>query len=125
MDHDLRWIRQTLASFGERDAGFRYPEEFRRRVVRYAQRRLKQTTTTALSKEVGVCWVTIRRWRDAQAKQEKPTGKLVAPQGMVPIRVTDVEDDLETSAVTVITPSNWRVEGLSLAQVIKLLERCA
>ena len=127
MDHELSWIRETLASFGERGPGFRYPAEFRRRVVRYAARRLVQTTTTAVTREVGLSGVTIKRWRDAPSRQEEETVSVErAAQAMVPVRITGMEPTVGAAgSVAVITPSGWRVEGLSLTEVIELLKRCA
>ena len=126
MDHDLRWIREQLAGFGERDAGFRYPEEFRRRVARYAERRLGQTTTTGISREVGIPWVTIRRWQGrlkSTAERRRPEA---TSRPMVPVHVTEAtgQGSLDkTKAIRVTTPQGWKIEGLSVDEVCRVVER--
>ncbi len=91
MDPDLMWIKKALVDFGERKPGFRYPEEFKRRVVRYGERRLKTTTTTTLAREVGLSWVTMKRWQEVTSTAKEPVRVEAAPQAMVPVRITGHE----------------------------------
>ena len=126
MDHDLRWIRGQIAGFGERGPGFRYPEEFRRRVARYAERRLQVTTTGTVAREVGIPWVTIRRWR-ARADDQATWQVERTPSSMVPVHVSDVVQatmmDTASEGLTVVTPKGWRIEGLTVDQACEVLGR--
>jgi transposase len=125
MDYDLRWIRKELEEFGERGPGFRYPEAFRKRVARYADRRLGKASASALAREIGIPWVTIRRWCLQQDTARKKEGTST-PTSMIPVRVTETKPIAETPSeggVSVVTPDGWRVEGLSVDEACQVLRR--
>ena len=126
MDHDLRWIREQLEGFGERKGGFRYPAEFRRRALRYMERRLKETTTSGVERELTIPWATLKRWKETSTTDDWSVEKVPGP--MVPVHVTgQVERNHadHSTGLSVQTPSGWRVEGLSFDQAVELLARCS
>ena len=125
MDDDLRWIQQRLEEFGERGPGFRYPEAFRRRVARYADRWLGRVSASALARKIGIPWVTIRRWHRRLDTTDQ-TESRSTPTPMVPVTVTEAKSITETpssDSVSVVTPDGWRVEGLSVDEACQVLRR--
>lgn len=123
MDHELRWIQEELAGFGERSSQFRYPDRFRRRVAQYAGRREAQVTCGQIAREVGVPWVTIRRWQQIFKKTEELPA-VTRPQAMVPVHVTAVQQTTTSRRSSSVTsPCGWRIEGLDVDEICTVLER--
>ena len=123
MDHELRWIREKLEGFGERGPQFRYPDQFRRRTAQYARRRQDEVTNGQIAREVGVPWVTIRRWQQ-KFKDRQALSAVARPHAMVPVHVTASQrtaNSAKSSSVT--SPCGWRIEGLSVDEICSVLER--
>ena len=114
MDQNLKSIRAQLEKFGPRGPGFRYPRVFRKQVAQYARGQLGRCSKNRISKKVGIPWVTIGRW---MARIEGQTHT-----GLVPVRIR--ANELQTKpAVSMVTPEGWRIEGLSVDQTCRILER--
>ena len=115
MDKNLEAIRRQLEHFGHRDRRFRYPEAFRKQVVRYAREQLPRSSKTQLSKRVGIPWGTIARWIKRSEGRKSDTS-------LVPVRIAAPEIQKEPP-VSMVTPGGWRIEGLSVDQTCRILER--
>ena len=114
MDQNLKSIRAQLEKFGHRDQGFRYPESFQKQVAQYARGQIGRYSKNQISKTVGIPWVTIGRWME-QIEGQTNTG-------LVPVRITASELQTKPS-VSMVTPEGWRIEGLSVDQTCRILER--
>ena|SRR5258706_11507669 len=95
----------------ERGRGKRYAIEVKRRAIEYAKRRRAQGRSLAeIGVELGLSVETVRRW--CLASSAKPRGKaLVAVELMEPPR----------SLLSVVSPSGYRVEGLTLEEAVTVL----
>ena len=114
MDQNLKSIHAQLEKFGHRDQGFRYPESFQKLVAQYARGQLARCSKSRISKKVGIPWVTIGRWIE-QIESQTHTD-------LVPVRIRS--NELQTKpSVSIVTPEGWRIEGLSVDQTCRILER--
>ena len=125
MNDDLRWIQKQVGQFGKRDRGFRYPEPFRRRVVAYADKRLKEVSAIALERELDVPWATVRRWC-REAREDQALAAQTSPEALVPVRLTSppsATSPVNTGDLKATTPKGWTIEGLDVDQLCQLIER--
>src|SRR5262249_47000630 len=105
---NLQNLRRVLAS--RRGRRGRMPAILRQRALEHARRRHEAGATTAtIAAELGLSRVTIRRWTTSPAP--------------VPVQVVDGTGAPEKrpSTLSVISPSGFRVEGLSLEEATTLL----
>lgn len=112
-------IRNEVAKLRP-DKRRRYPDELRARILDWVERAVSAgMIEPECSKLIGVKTWRFVLWRRLMARLEEVGPK---PRALVPIVVTD---PLVSSLLTVVAPSGYRVEGLSLAQVVELLRGLA
>ena len=101
-------LRAEVLGLGPRGRGQRYPVEFRRRAAGVAlAMRSGGASWRRIASEVGVRAETLRRWCDG--------GEPGAARSLIPVQVVG------STALAVISPGGWRVEGLSLSDASALL----
>jgi hypothetical protein len=90
-----------------RGPGKRYPDAVRARVVSWVEsERARGRCLSVVAAELGMPVTTLMRW--------------CASRRALPVVVETVAP-VTSSAVSVVTPSGWRIEGLSLEQAASLL----
>jgi len=94
----------------------RYSAAFRTEAVALVtELRQKNWTQQRISKELGIPWVTLKRWASNSARAPRESG------GFRAVHVVD-SPDLPRSPV-LISPSGWRIEGLSVGELVELAGR--
>ena len=119
-DHDERDLRRELASF-TRGPGKRYPREIRLRGAAWARREIEAGRgTKSLARYLGVHPETLKAWiEDAAAISAViPVEVIEATAASASAHVSDA-----AKAVSVTTPDGFRVDGLTLDEVVTLLAR--
>lgn len=115
MDERARRFRKRarLENRGRSGRRRRYSRSLQAEAVAYLRKRLKSgASTEAVASELGVSGWSLIRWRRAEGSSS-----------LRPVEV--VPDDAETgtnSAVTLVTPEGYRVEGLDRRDIGPLLE---
>ena len=108
-EHELRDLRRELAAL--RGPGVYYPEPLRERATRWAQQRLATgVTIAAVAASLGIGRDTLRRW--------------VAPAtttALVPVEIVDAPR--AAAEVSVVSPSGFRISGLTIDEAIEVLQR--
>jgi transposase len=105
-----------------RGRGTRYPSAERTRLLRIARRRRAQGWSwSRIGDALGLPGETLRWWSQRRAK----TGAVPAARGgaMVPVTIVPGPERNEAMPLALITPSGWRIEGLSLAAALELYRR--
>ena|SRR5689334_19144682 len=112
MDQEFESLRREVAR-RDRGRGLRYPQSLRDRVVRWArERRRRGAGWLELAVEIGIAAESLRRW----TTRDEPSAALV------PIRIVGEADDVDAERrLRLLTPAGYRVEGLTIAEVIVLL----
>ena len=91
----------------------RYPEDFKEDALALvAYLREKGWTQQAISEAVEIPWVTLRRWREQSSPDDGQ------PCGFRPVAVVG-----EKREPVLISPSGWRIEGLTVAQLVDVAGR--
>jgi transposase-like protein len=105
-DFQKRVRRENAGREGTR---LRYSRELRREAVAYVQRtRRSGGTLERAASELGVSMTSLSRW------SSEPKAAL---------RRIEVLEPAETSALSLVTPRGYRVEGLSEERLLRLVER--
>jgi hypothetical protein len=100
----------------------RYTDELRGRILDWVDRATRGgITEPECSKLLRVKTWRFVTWRRALARE---AGDAPAPLALVPITVTP-SPAAAPSAVAFVTPSGYRLEGLTLAQAVALLQEVA
>ncbi len=103
-------LRRALAA-GPRGRGKRVAPGVKSSVRAYALKRREQGATfVQIGSELGLSMENVRRWTIGAGKPEKPSGAL-------PVRVVAEP----ARRMTVVSPTGFRVEGLSLHEAAALL----
>jgi hypothetical protein len=111
MDTEAFRLRSELARV-EKGRGKRYPAELQARVVQWAKRRRSAGASwQQIKRELGQRFDTVRRWCQA------PT--TARDRALVPVRVVSEQTVVRT--VSVVSPSGFRVDGLTLSEAAALL----
>jgi hypothetical protein len=109
MDHEASRLRSALARV-EKGRGKRYPAELQARVVVWATgRRAAGASWQQIKRELGQKFDTVRRW--CQSPSPSPL--------LLPVRVVTKEH--ASRSVSIVSPSGFRVEGLTLSEAAALL----
>ena len=118
MDPELDWIQTYLAERGPAARGHRYPNEFRLRTARWAKRqRDSGATQSAVESQIGIPWRPLKRWVSRlKHVEDKPTS-------LVPVRLERVLQTAVRNELALISPSGWRLEGLTWEQAIEAMGR--
>lgn len=115
MDQELVNLRRELARI-ERGRGRRYPEQLRGRVTQWTRiRRQHGASWQAIGRELKIAAESLRRWTLPDL-QRRPT--------LVPVEVVaDADDDAAVAGrqLRLITRGGYRIEGLSLADIVELV----
>lgn len=120
MDGEAVILRRELARH-ERGRGKRYDVALKRRVQAWISRRRQAGATLAtIGAEVGLGFETVRRWLRADLAS---AGKLARRSALVPVRVIDEPRAVRT--VSVVSPSGFRVDGVTLAEAAAMLRALA
>lgn len=108
--------REVLAR--ERGPGRRYPEELRERAARWAvEQRRAGASWEELGGELGLRVDTLRRWVSAEPRGAAPrSGE--RDVAMVPVRVISAPSE---RTFAVVSPTGYRLEGVTLAEAASLL----
>lgn len=98
----------------ERGRGRHYSAALRARVTAWARHRLEVgATIQGVAAELAMHRETLRRWLRVKHTTE----------ALVPVEV--VEDIASTSGLRVVSPSGFRIDGLTLDEAIAVLRRLA
>lgn len=110
---------------GRRSGSLPFPEALRAFAVRYAEHTVAAGgTVTDAAQKLGVSGPTLYEWRKGRPsghRRPKPAEKSAA---LVPVRISArpaAAADTEVQQVALVSPSGWRVEGLSAESAAQLL----
>ncbi|SRR5579885_58617 len=93
--------------------GLRYPLSLRQIALEYAeQASARGSSRREIASSLGVPEATLRRWQQETTK----------PQALALHEVVVVERTADESALVLTMPSGVRVQGLSLAELVTVLE---
>ena len=107
-DQELRDLRRELAAH-QRGPGIYYPDALRERITNWARRQLAAGATAgAATASLGIGRDTLRRWL------------MPASTALVPVEVVDVP---RAMTVSVVSPSGFRIDGLTIDDAIAVLRR--
>ena len=105
MDSELRSIRAAIVSRPTQH----YSPELRARISAYAQaRRRDGDTQQSIVEALGIKWNTIKRWLERQ------------PKSLVPVHVRPLQRSANAPALSVMSPSGYRLEGLKTMDAVSL-----
>lgn len=109
-------VRAVLDRHRGPGRGHKYPKEVRQHVGAYVREaRAAGVSLAALSRRLDVADVTLTRWAGAA-----PPGGGIRPVRVLPVGVSS-PPEVGTRTVRVVSPTGWRVEGLSPAEAVAML----
>ena len=109
MDREAKWLRDAVAKH-EPVRGKPYDSGLRERAVSWSRaQRAAGRTWEAIGAELGIGLDTVRRWCLSESSST----------ALVPVTV--VEESTAPHTVSVVSPSGFRVDGLSLIEAAALL----
>jgi transposase len=130
MEKELEQFQQEAQRLkaGRQGGSLPFPEELRAFAVRYAEQSLEAGgTVVKAAQKLGVSAPTLYEWRKGRtarsSRRKKPTEKSAA---LVPVRVGEPAARAAVAGpqqVVLVSPSGWRVEGLSVESAAQLLGR--
>jgi transposase len=129
LEKELEQFRQEAQRLkaGRQGGSLPFPEALRAFAVRYAAHLLEAGgTVVEAAQKLGVSAPTLYEWRKGRAagrRQQKPPEKRAA---LVPVRVGERAAESAATGlqqVVLVSPSGWRVEGLSVESAAQLLGR--
>ena len=115
-DQELRELRRELATI-ERGRGRYYPPALRARITRWARRRLAGgDSVNAVARDVALHPTTLAAWLGAAPNSTAlvPVEIVAAPARAMPAPQVPV---------VLVSPSGYRVEGLTLDEALRALTR--
>jgi DNA-binding transcriptional regulator YdaS (Cro superfamily) len=117
MDREARWLREQVARCGPRTRGARVPPPLRAQIAAYARRcRTDGVRGARVAAWIGVSPESIRRWAT-----RRPA--VATDHALVAVRVVD--DAAAAARLAVVSPTGYRVDGLTLGQAAALLRQLA
>ena len=95
----------------------RYPQDFRDDAIEVV-RQLREDgfTQKEVSELLDIPWVTLARWKEAGEEVDDTEN----PSGFRPVKVVD---DASDSDPVLVSPAGWRIEGLSVAELVEVARR--
>ncbi|WP_206524442.1 hypothetical protein, partial [Lujinxingia sediminis] len=91
----------------------RYPRAFKDDAVELVSELSEQGwTQQAIGEALEIPWVTLNRWRDAATPGEEQA------ENFRPVTLSEPK-----TQPALVSPSGWRIEGLSVAQLIEVARR--
>jgi len=123
---EAKQLRSEIAKLRP-DKRRRYPEELRQRILAWVARAVASGQLESdCSKAIGVKTWRFTTWRRLEASElarsREPQGPGREPLALVPIEVPMMP---ASAGLIVVSPSGYRVEGLSLEQATTLLRELA
>lgn len=119
---ETKQLRNEVAKLRP-DKRRRYPDELRRRILSWVDRATDAgQLESACSKAIGVKTWRFTMWRKLEAREAREATAEREPLALVPIAAPTL---LMSSALCLVAPSGYRVEGLTLDQVAALLRELA
>ena len=95
----------------------RYSEAFKADATAVVRRLIKDgLTKSKVSNLLDIPWVTLARWKDA----EQDVGSPKSSGGFRPVNVVDERSGSEP---VLVSPGGWRIEGLSVDELVALARR--
>ena len=131
MEKELEQFQQEAQRLksGRKGGALPFPEALRAFAVRYAEHTVEGGgTVVEAAAKLGVSAPTLYEWRKGRTAgqgRSKPTDKSAA---LVPVRVAEPAARAAVvgpQQVVLVSPSGWRVEGLSVESAAQLLGRLA
>jgi hypothetical protein len=111
MDQELQELRRELGAL-DRGPGRHYPEPLRRRATIWARRRVAEgVAVQAVAVQLVVHPKTLHKWLGAT----QPSTAAMVPVEVVVDRVS------ASGGVSLVSPSGFRVEGLTVDQAVTAL----
>ena len=93
----------------ETRSGLRYDPDLKLKILKYVHRRRAEgAPQKTVAAEVGVSWMTLRRWLDDASPES--SGRLV------PVEIVEPSE-----ALTLVTPRGFRLERLTPRQAFEFL----
>ena len=112
-------ILELLIEAEERET-LRYPEASREKAVALvAELKAAGWTQTRISEELDISWATLGRWCE-EANSESDEESL---DSFRPVEVVGGQQAAEDDPVALISPSGWRIEGLTVAEAVEAARR--
>lgn len=100
---------KTIREAVETRSGLRYDPDLKLKILAYVHRRRAEgAPQKTVAAEVGVSWMTLRRWLDDATSQS--SARLVPVDLVEPAQV-----------LALVTPRGFRLEGLTPRQALELL----
>ncbi len=131
-DNELAVLRRELAAT-ERGPGKVYSDELRARLIAWARRRVATGETVAsAARAVAVDRRTLRQWlaavppdraRADGAKADRAGATGWRPPRLVPVEIVAAAALSAPTTVTLVSPSGYRIEGLSIDDALRALAR--
>jgi transposase-like protein len=114
-DRELRDLRHRLAAV-PRGRGRRFPAALRDRILAWtSERRARGDEWRELSRALDIPAQTLQRWATPRPERERS----------VALRPVAVSDEPLSRTVTVVSPSGLRIEGVTIADAITILQGLA
>ncbi len=106
-----------LISQHSKGQGKRFPAEIRSQVLRVVEvERSKGMTWRKIAEQLGVTQQKLFRWR-RQERSGRPAN------AFVPVRIVEARKSTPAEGLSLVTPSGYRLEGLTLESAANLLAR--
>lgn len=119
MSRELAELRRLVKENPPTITG-RYPDEVRVRAARFARRRRAQGATwKTIASEVGVSTTSLSHWEKALPESSPFVPVVVGPTGSSELPLPKAA--IDNARLTLFSPTGYRVEGLSVAQLAELL----
>lgn len=106
--------REAIARLGKRGRTTRIPDDVRAAVLGYVEReRTRGRSRQEVAGELGLSGSVVARWSNGRPRTR---GKLV------PVRVLAAPTvEREATAVRIISPSGYRIEGISFREAVEAM----
>jgi hypothetical protein len=112
MGTNLQVARRALARLGQRGKTTAIAEEVREILVAYAlEQREREKSWAAIAESLGVSSSGLIRW----SKQ-----RVARCEGAVPVELR-AEEPSDVTAVTLVSPTGYRIEGLGMPEALAAL----
>jgi transposase len=132
MEKELEQFQQEAQRLkeGRKGGALPFPEALRAFAVRYAEQTVEGGgTVVEAAARLGVSAPTLYEWRKGRTAGSAKRKKRAERSGvLLPVRVGERPEEAAVAGaqqVVVVSPSGWRVEGLSVESAAQLLGRLA
>ncbi len=116
MGHIESKIEELKCRADERER-MRYTQSFREDAVQVVSRlRADGFTQNGVSERLEIPWVTLARWKESNDEAKAPEGS----SGFRPVKVVDDPGPAEAG---LFSPAGWRIEGLTVAELVEVARR--